>query len=321
MEYRSLGRSGVQVSAVGLGTDQFGTRVDQDGVTTIVRAALDQGINFIDTADSYGNRRHSEMFLGEALGGHRQQVVIATKGHSTMGEGPNDRGGSRYHLMHALEESLRRLKTDYVDLYQMHWFDPKTPMDEIMRTLDDMVRSGKVRYVGASNYAAWQMAICNEYATRYGTEPFITIQPHYHMLEREVEREMLHYCRYSGVGILPYFPLAGGLLANPNYRYQEPPPEGTRADKPDWQDTYTMRYATRENFQRIEKFKAFVAERGRELVELPIAWLLAEPLVSSVIAGVSKAEHVAPNAAAAGWKLTEDEQAEIREILESPVGK
>ncbi len=316
MEYRNLGRSGVMVSAVGLGTDQFGERVDEPTVAQIIGAALDQGINFIDTADVYGNRERSELYIGSAIQGHRHEVVLATKGQSAMGEGPNDRGASRYHLITALEDSLRRLGTDHVDLYQIHWFDPRTPMDETMRTLDEMVRSGKVRYIGASNYAAWQLAVCNDMARTHGWEPFITVQPHYHMFEREVEKEILPYCRYASLGVLPYFPLAGGLLANPSYRYQAPPPAGTRAAGPDWTRSYYTRYATRDNFSRLELLKAFAAERSRPLVHLAIAWLLSEPLISSVISGVSKVEHVISNAAAADWALTADERDEVRAILE-----
>ena len=316
MEYRNLGRSGVMVSAVGLGTDQFGERVDEPTVARIIAAALDEGINFIDTADVYGNGERSELYIGSAIQDRRDEIVLATKGQSAMGKGINDRGASRYHLMTALEDSLRRLRTDHVDLYQIHWFDPRTPMDETMRTLDEMVRSGKTRYIGASNYAAWQLAVCNDMARTHGWEPFITVQPHYHMFEREVEKEILPYCRYANLGVLPYFPLAGGLLANPNYRYQAPPPEGTRAAGPDWTRSYYMRYATQANFARLEQLKAFAAERGHPLVHLAIAWLLSEPLISSVIAGVSKVEHVVSNAAAANWRLSSDERDALRTILE-----
>ena len=316
MEYRNLGRSGVMVSAVGLGTDQFGERVDEPTVARIIGAALDEGINFIDTADVYGNGERSELYIGSAIQDRRDEIVLATKGQSAMGKGINDRGASRYHLMTALEDSLRRLRTDHVDLYQIHWFDPRTPMDETMRTLDEMVRSGKTRYIGASNYAAWQLAVCNDMARTHGWEPFITVQPHYHMFEREVEKEILPYCRYANLGVLPYFPLAGGLLANPNYRYQAPPPEGTRAAGPDWTRSYYMRYATQANFARLEQLKAFAAERGHPLVHLAIAWLLAEPLISSVIAGVSKVEHVVSNAAATNWKLSPEEREMLRAILE-----
>lgn len=314
MQYRNLGNSGVKVSEVGLGTDQFGRRVDKDRVRQIVGVALDNGINLFDTADIYSHGL-SEEYLGEALRGHRHEVVIATKGRSPMGDGPNDQGASRYHLMNALEASLRRLRTDHVDLYQIHSFDRTTPLEETMRTLDDMVRSGRVRYIGASNYQAWQVCRCNDLAERYGWERFVTVQPHYHMLEREVEREMVPYCRAFNLGILPYFPLAAGLLTG---RYEvgaEPPPD-TRAAFSEEAHRYINRYATAENFQIMHKLTAFAHQRGHTLVELAIAWLLAEPMVCSVIAGVSKVEHVAPNARACEWTLTPDEMDELRATLE-----
>lgn len=314
MEYRSLGNSGVKVSEVGLGTDQFGRRVDAERVKQIIGVALDEGINLIDTADVYG-RGLSEEYLGQALESHRHEVVIATKGRSPMGEGPNDVGASRYHLMNALEDSLRRLRTDHVDLYQIHSFDASTPLEETMRTLDEMVRSGKVRYVGASNYQAWQICRCNDLAERYGWERFITIQPHYHLLEREVEREMVPLCRAFNIGILPYFPLAAGLLTGRYTQGAEPPPDA-RAAVNEGARRYIGRYGTPANFQVIDKLTAWASERGHTLVELAIVWLLGEPMVSSVIAGVSKVEHVAPNARAAEWKLTPDELAEVRAILE-----
>ena len=315
MEYRSLGNSGVKVSEVGLGADQFGERVDRDAVKHVVSVALDNGINFIDTADIYGGGL-SEDYLGTALEGHRHEIVIATKGRSPMGEGVNERGASRYHLMSALEDSLRRLRTDHVDLYQIHAIDETTPVEETMRTLDEMVRSGKVRYVGASNYQSWQICRANDLAERYGWEPFVTIQPHYHLLEREVERETVPYCRAFNIGILPYFPLAGGLLTGRHRPGAEPPPD-TRAAAYEWARKYMGRYATPESFPVIDKLTAWAGERGHTLVELAIVWLLGEPMVSSVIAGVSKVEHVAPNARAAEWKLTAAELAELRAILEA----
>ncbi|MFH1084937.1 MAG: aldo/keto reductase, partial [Chloroflexota bacterium] len=194
MQYRQLGRSGVRVSQVGLGTDQFGPRVDRTATARIVGAALDAGITFYDTADIY-SLGDSESFLGAALQGHRDEVVIATKAGRPMGKGANDEGSSRVHLVPALEASFKRLGTDYVDLYQIHIYDPTTPMDELMRTLDDLVSSGKVRYLGASNCDAWQVCRCNDIAEATGRAPFVTVQPHYHLLERVVEREMLPYCR------------------------------------------------------------------------------------------------------------------------------
>ena len=314
MEYRSLGNSGVKVSEVGLGTAGFGHRVDADTVKRIVGVALENGINFFDTADIYGGSL-SEAYLGAALEGHRHEVVIATKGRQPMGEGPNERGASRYHLMNALEDSLRRLRTDHVDLYQIHLFDETTPMAETMRTLNDMVRSGKVRYIGASNYQSWQICRCNDLAGAHGWEPFVTIQPHYHLLEREIEREIVPYCRAFNVGILPYFPLAGGLLAGRYTPGAEPPP-GSRADELPWARRYMDGYATPENMGILGMLTAWAGERGHTLVELAIAWLLGEPLVSSVIAGATKVEYVVPNARAAEWELTAEEMAEVRRILE-----
>jgi len=299
---------------VGLGTDQFGHRVDRETVKQIIGVALDNGINLIDTADIYG-RGLSEEYLGEALMGHRDEFVIATKGRQPMGDGPNDQGASRYHLMKALEDSLRRLRTDHVDLYQIHLIDMSTPMEETMRTLDDMVRSGKVRYIGASNYQAWQLCRCNDLAEWHGWERFITIQPHYHMLERKVEEELVPYCRAFNVGILPYFPLAAGLLTG-RYKLGSEPPADSRAAASTGEHRYIDRYATPENFAVIDKLIDFAKCRGHSLVDLAIAWLLIEPLVSSVIAGVSKVEHVAPNSRAADWKLSANEAAEIRAILE-----
>lgn len=242
-------------------------------------------------------------------------MVIATKGRQSMGDGPNDRGASRYHLMNALENSLRRLRTDHVDLYQIHLIDMETPFEETMRTLDDMVRSGKVRYIGASNYQAWQICRCNDLAERYGWERFVSVQPHYHMLERELERELVPYCRAFNIGILPYFPLAAGLLTG-RYKLGAEPPAGSRAVTNDGARHYVNRYATPENFAIIDRLGDFARERGHTLVELAIVWLLGEPLVSSVIAGVSKVEHVRPNARAGQWKLTLQEMTDLREILE-----
>lgn len=314
MEYRNLGKSGVKVSEVGLGTDQFGRRVDKDTVKRIVDVTLDSGINFIDTANIYG-RGLSEEYLGAALMGRRREVVLATKGRSPMGEGPNERGASRYHLMRALEDSLRRLRTDHVDLYQIHRFDETCPMEETMRVLDEMVRSGKVRYIGASNYQSWQICRSNDLAESYGWAPFVTIQPHYHMLERDVEREIVPYCRAFNVGILPYFPLAAGFLTGRHKPGAEPPAD-TRAAAGGGARRYICRYATAENYGIIGRLTAWAGERGHTLVELAIAWLLGEPLVCSVIAGVSKVEHVVPNARAGEWKLTVGDLADVRAILE-----
>ena len=228
MEYRQLGASGVRVSAIGLGTNQFGGKVDQAGVDTIIAGALDLGINFIDTADVYTQTR-SEETLGNALKGRWQQVVLATKGFNKTGDGPNDRGASRYHLINAVDASLKRLQSDHIDLYQIHRWDDTTPIDESLRALDDLVRSGKIRYIGASNFAAWQLARANLLAELRGWSPFVSVQPHYHMLERGIEQELLPYCNAYNVGILPYFPLAGGFLTG-KYKRGQAAPAGSRGE-------------------------------------------------------------------------------------------
>ena len=315
MDYRRLGNTGTRVSEVGLGTDQFGQRVDQATVRAMLDAAVGAGINLIDTADIYGPRGLSESHIGAALEGRRDQFVLATKGTQSMGDGPNDRGSSRVHLMRALEESLVRLRTDHVDLYQIHRFDETTPIEELMRTLDDMVSSGKVRYIGASNFAAWQLCRCNDLAEAQGRAPFVTIQPHYHLLEREVEKEILPYCRAFGVGVLPYFPLAGGLLSG-RYTLNGAPPPDTRAAAGEGALRYVDRYRTPANFGILDRLTAFSQERGHSLVELAIAWLVGEPLICSVIAGISKVEHLRANAKAADWRLTAEDMADVRAMLE-----
>ena len=309
MEYRQLGKSGLRVSVIGLGTNQFGGKVDQAGVNTIIDGALDLGINLIDTADTY-SKGGSEETLGVALRGKWDRVVLATKVHGKMGEGPNDWGTSRYHIMNGIEASLRRLQTDHIDLYQMHRFDATTPLEETLRTLDDLVRSGKVRYIGASNYAAWQLAEANMLAEMRGYVPFVSIQNHYHMLERDLEREMMPYCNAHNVGILPYFPLAGGFLTG-KYRRGQAVPAGSRGE----QSPYVQRYMVDANYDKVERLEAWANERGHTMAELAHAWLLAQPQVSSVISGATRLEQVQANAAAADWQLTPDEYEEVNAVL------
>jgi aryl-alcohol dehydrogenase-like predicted oxidoreductase len=312
MQYRSLGRSGVKVSVIGIGCNQFGGKVDVAGTQAIVNQALEVGINFFDTADVYGNRGGSEEYLGVALAGQWERVVLATKGRSQMGEGPNDQGMSRYHLQNAVEASLRRLKTDHIDLYQIHAWDETTPAEEMLRALDDMVRVGKVRYIGASNFSAWQLAHCNTLAELKSWESFVTIQPHYHMLEREIERELIPYCQWANVGILPYFPLAGGFLTGKYVRGQAAP-SGSRGEK----SPYVQRYMTDKNYDVVDKLSAFASARGKDMHALAFAWLLGQPQMTSVIAGATSPAQVTANAATADWALTADELAEVRKILES----
>jgi aryl-alcohol dehydrogenase-like predicted oxidoreductase len=311
MEYRRLGRSGLKVSAIGLGTNQFGGKVDLNGVREIFAAALDLGINLIDTADVYQKGR-SEEHIGAALGARRGEVIIATKFFYQTSEGPNDQGGSRHYIIQAAEASLKRLGTDYIDLYQMHAWDADTPIDESMRALEDLVTSGKVRYIGASNYSGWQLAVANELADRRSWNPYVSIQPHYHMLERGIEKELIPACEYLDVGILPYFPLAGGFLTG-KYRRGEGAPAGSRGE----QSLYVQRYMTDENYGRIETLESFASEREHSLNDLAHAWLLAQPKISSVISGVTSVAHVQSNAAAGEWALSADEASEVRETLEA----
>jgi aryl-alcohol dehydrogenase-like predicted oxidoreductase len=311
MQYRTLGRSGVKISAVGVGCNQFGGVVDRDGTRAIVHRALDLGINFFDTADVYGNRGGSEEFLGDALAGQWQKVVVATKVQSRMGDGPNDSGASRYHIQSGVEASLRRLKTDHIDLYQIHNFDSATPLEETLRALDDLVRAGKVRYVGASNFLAWQLARANDLAEMHGWESFVSIQPHYNMLERQIERELIPYCQFANVGILPYFPLAGGFLSGKYTRGQAPAADTRGARSP-----YVQKFMTDANFDLLDQLRPLAAAHQRSLTDLAIAWLLAQPQIASVISGATRPEQVEANAQAADWTLTTDEVAAVRALLD-----
>ena len=311
MKYRQLGRSGLWVSVVGLGTNQFGGKVDEKGVAEIIDAALDLGVNFIDTADVYTGGK-SEETIGKTIAKRRDQVVLATKVGSRTGDGPNDVGASRRHIIAGVEASLRRLGTEYIDLYQIHRFDPHTPFEETMRALDDLVRSGKVRYIGASNYAAWQLCRANDVAEMRGWTPFISIQPHYHMLERSIEKELVPYCEAFGVGIIPYFPLAGGFLTG-KYRRGQAPPPGSRGEA----SAYVQQYFTERNFDVIERLEAFAKARGKSVAELAIAWLIARPQVASVIAGVTSVAQLQHNVKASEWELSPEEMQEIEQILSS----
>ena len=309
MQYRSLGASGLKVSAIGLGTNQFGGKVDQAGVNEIIDGALDLGINFIDTADVYQQGR-SEERLGVALAGKWDKVVLATKVFNATGDSPNDKGASRYHILHAVEDSLRRLQTDHIDLYQMHRWDPETPLEETLRTLDDLVRSGKVRYIGASNYMAWQLARANLLAEMHDWTPFVSIQNHYHMFERDLEREMIPYCNAHNVGILPFFPLAGGFLTG-KYQRNEPAPAGSRGES----SAYVQAYMTPANYDKLDALTVWAEARDHSMTELAHAWLLAQPQVSSVISGATKLSHVQSNVKGAAWALTADELDDVNAIL------
>lgn len=310
MEYRNLGNSGMKVSAVGLGTNNFGGRMDKPSSALVLDKALELGINFIDTSNSYG-RGLSEEYIGDSVSGKRHEYIIATKAVSAIGEGANQRGASRFHLINELEKSLTRLKTDYVDLYQMHYTDPTTPIEETLRALDDMVHQGKVRYIGCSNYASWQLCEAVWTSKMLHLETFVSVQPDYSMLNREIEKELLPFCEEYGVGVLPFYPLASGFLTG-KYRPGKEPPEGTRLAG---NERSRQRLLTDENFSMLEKLEQFASERGHPLVELAIAWLLFQPKVSSVIAGATKPEQLNANANATQWELTVEEMKELDNIL------
>jgi aryl-alcohol dehydrogenase-like predicted oxidoreductase len=307
MEFRRLGTSGLKVSEVGLGCNNFGMRMDQEATGAVVAAALDAGITLFDTADVYGATK-SETMLGEALKGKRHEVVIATKFAMQVGPRPDQAGGSRRHVVNAVEASLKRLKTDYIDLYQMHRPDGDTPIEETLGALDDLVRSGKVRYLGNSNFAGWQIAEADGIAKAEHLNRFVSAQNNYSLLERRVEHEVLPACAHFGLGFLPFFPLASGLLSG-KYRRGEAAPEGTRLAGPRGAQALNEK-----NFDRLERLAAFADGHGRTLLDLALAWLLGHPPVSSVIAGATRPEQVQANAAASSWNLTMAEVVEVTEL-------
>jgi aryl-alcohol dehydrogenase-like predicted oxidoreductase len=306
MRYRRLGSSGLMVSEIALGAGNFGKRVDQKTSTHTVGYALDHGITFIDTADWYGNGL-SETFLGNSLKDKRHEVILATKFGSGVGEGPNDRGCSRYHILDALEKSLKRLRTDYIDLYQMHIPDPQTPLEETLRTLDDIVRAGKVRYLGLSNHAAWQVGEALWQARMLNSATMVSAQARYNLLDRRIEEELIPCCRRHGVGLLPWSALAGGFLTG-KYRRGEAPPEGSRMTNPPAINARTLHDA---NFDKLARLESFCAAHGYPVGRLAVMWLLAKPWVSSVLSGPMRADQLDLYFSATETPLGTDEVAEL----------
>ncbi|MEV1288438.1 aldo/keto reductase [Micromonospora sp. NPDC049679] len=313
MTYRRMGDSGLVVSVVGVGCNNFGRRLDLDGTRAVVDAALEVGINFFDTADIYGEPHGaSEEQLGAALKGRRDDVVVATKFGMAM-EGLNGRDfgarGARRYVGRAVEASLRRLDTDYIDLYQMHEPDPGTPIEETLAALDDLVHAGKVRYLGCSNFAGWQIADADWTARSGGLTRFVSAQNHYNLINRAVEGEVLPACERFGLGMLPFFPLANGLLTG-KYKRGGQPPEGSRL-------AAGGRYAERlaaAPWDTIEAIGAFAAERGRSILDVAIGGLAAKPAVTSVIAGATRPDQVRANAAAGAWQPSADDMAALNAI-------
>jgi aryl-alcohol dehydrogenase-like predicted oxidoreductase len=303
MRTRRLGNSGLAVSVVGLGCNNFGRRLGVDETRAVVRAALDAGITLFDTADIYGE---SETFLGEVLGRERDDIVLATKFGMDLGGrlGPdwNARGSRRY-IRKAVESSLRRLQTDWIDLYQYHAPDRLTPIEETLAALQELVEEGKVRYVGSSNFAGWQIADADWVAKTTGASPFISAQNHYSLLERDVEAEVIPACERFGLGMLPYFPLASGLLTG-KYRRGEAAPAGTRLEG-------SRSALSDASFDRVEALEEYASVRGRSLLDVAIGGLAAMPAVASVIAGATKPDQVAANVASGSWNPSESDLAEL----------
>ncbi|HXW77215.1 MAG TPA: aldo/keto reductase [Candidatus Eremiobacteraceae bacterium] len=312
MKYRNVGKSGLVVSALGIGCNAFGGRIDLEATRLVVDKALELGVTLFDTADIYSDRGGSESALGQILRGKRDDLVIATKFGGPMDDAGMKRGASRRHIMAAVEASLRRLQTDWIDLYQLHFPDPSTPMEETLRALDDLVRQGKVRYIGNSNLAGWQIADADHLARALNSNAFISCQNEYSLLVRDVETEVIPAAKAYGLGMLPYFPLAGGLLTG-KYERDIPAPAGTRFVTA---TQLAQRYQTPANWTAVEKLKAFGASRGWPLIDLAVSWLLARKPVCSVIAGATKPEQVVQNAAALDRELTEADLAEIDTIVQ-----
>jgi aryl-alcohol dehydrogenase-like predicted oxidoreductase len=303
MRTRQLGEHGPEVFVVGLGCNNFGRVVDLEGTRAVVDAALDAGVTLLDTADIYGNRGRSEEFLGEVLQGRRDRVVLATKFGGDMGDGSTARG-SREYIHKAVDESLRRLRTDYIDLYQYHTPDHVTPYEETFAALGELVQQGKVRHVGHSNLEAADIEEIDE-RVRGEARP-VSAQNQYSLLRREAEDDLLPTCKRLGIGVLPYFPLASGMLTG-KYKRGEPAPEGTRlAERAD--------ALTDDKFDRVEALEQFASERGVTLLQVAIGGLLAQPAIASVIAGATKPEQVQANVAAAEWEPTEEDLAALNAI-------
>ncbi len=312
MEYRNLGKSGLKVSVAGLGCNNFGGKCDAAATVAVVARALDEGITFFDTAEMYNNGV-SEELLGKALGLRRKDVVVASKGGFFVSEGRYLCNASRKYIMAAADASLRRMGIDYFDLYQIHVPDPNTPQEETLRALDDLVRAGKVRYIGCSNFAGWELTEAILISKAAGLSPYISAQNHYNLLERGIEGELIPACRHFGVGLVPFYPLASGFLTG-KYRRNAQMPKGSRlAGRKDLAE----RLVTDANFVTIECLERYAEERGHTLLELALSWLASQPVIPSVIAGATSAEQVTANVQALNWKLTSREFTEVDTLLRS----
>ncbi len=310
MQFRNLGPSGLRVSVVGLGCNNFGGRIDDAAAKAVIHKAFDVGITLFDTADMYGNMGGSETTMGGILGGRRKDIVLASKFCMPMDKDGKLQGASRRYIMTAVEASLKRLKTDYLDLYQLHRPDPLTPIEETLRALDDLVRSGKVRYIGCSNLPGWQVIDADWTARANGLNRFVSAQDEYSMLVRKHEKELFPAMQSKGLSLLPYFPLANGLLTG-KYKRNAAMPDGARMTK---EAARAEQVLTDQNWALAEKLDDFAKSRGHTLLELAFSWLASKPFVASVIAGATKPEQVEANAKAASWVMSADDIAEADKI-------
>ncbi|WP_339204723.1 aldo/keto reductase [Paenibacillus sp. FSL K6-3182] len=308
MEYRKLGRTGLKVSEVSLGTMAFGRWIDEEASAAILDAALDHGINLVDTANVYGEGE-SERILGNLLKERRHQIVLATKVHGRVGEGVNDSGQSRYHIYKAVEDSLKRLKTDYLDLYQVHRFDPNTPLEETLRALDDLVRQGKVRYIGASNFAAWQLAKAHGISALHTLHRFESLQPEYSIISREIEKEIIPFVQSEQVGVIVYSPLGRGILSG-KYRAGEAPPEGSRLAAGEQRLEELLK---KNAIPVAEAIRPLAEEKGLTQAQYALSWVLSRPGITSAILGASKLEHITEAAKSWDVKLSAEELAKADE--------
>jgi len=309
MEIRNLGRSGLRVSAIGLGCNNFGGRIDLEATRQVIHKALDLGITLFDTADIYGNRGGSETEMGQVLhADQRRQIVLATKFGMPMDDEGVKTGGSRRYIMQAVEDSLRRLRTDWIDLYQIHASDPRTPIEETLRALDDLIRQGKVRYIGCSNFPAWEVVEAQWTSRVNGLNAFVSCQDEYSLVVRGVVEPQLRPAMLQyGLGLLPFQPLASGLLTG-KYRRNAPLPQGTRLANT---ARLADRYLTERNWAAAEKLADFAGQCGHTLLELAFSWLLAQAPVASVIAGATRPEQLEQNVRAGAWQLSQEELAEV----------
>lgn len=310
MEYRNLGSSGLRVSLVGLGCNNFGMRLDLEQTRAVVDRAFDLGITLFDTADMYGGRGGSETQLGKILGHRRKDIVLASKFGMAMSDDGTKIGASRRYIISAVEDSLKRLKTDWIDLYQLHQPDPLTPLDETMQALDDLVAQGKIRYIGCSNLPSWQVVESQWISKSMGLNRFISCQDEYNILNRNVEAELIPAMQKYGCGLLPYFPLASGLLTG-KYKRTEMPEGARLTDMP----TFANRiYLTDENFDIVDNLNKFAHKTGHSILELAFGWMASRPTTASIIAGATKPEQIDANVAAVNWVLSQSEIDEVDKI-------